>query len=374
MTHTVYLDIETTGLEPETNELLEIGIIDDAGDVVLHSLVRPVSLTRWDDALAVHGISSDDVRDAPTLEDLRPDICAAVTGRAVIAYNAPFEQAFLPDELATADSVRCCMAAFAECHGSWNDYYGNREYVSLAAAARHVRFTWPGPAHRAIADCQATRAVWHYLEDPALQADIAAQIEAESLLRDQAWVDRRREDRFRDRMSHFWLRWLRLRPPAPRLGHSAADSLEAYHQLFTGHSQSVWQQLREPRLQELPVYRRRRDIPAHLKTRHALKRVTPTWILNELTPTALLVSSAGKTLSRLYSVTEIQTVRERHPHRYDDWAAVPDGLASKTELRRRGIDVARLGLRSVADVCHHSPRGIRFVPLYRAIDALESNC
>jgi DNA polymerase-3 subunit epsilon len=38
---TVFLDLETTGLDPRTDEILEIGILDDAGRVLLDSLVRP---------------------------------------------------------------------------------------------------------------------------------------------------------------------------------------------------------------------------------------------------------------------------------------------------------------------------------------------
>jgi DNA polymerase III epsilon subunit-like protein len=34
---TVYLDLETTGLDPRTDEILEIGILDDAGTVLVDS-------------------------------------------------------------------------------------------------------------------------------------------------------------------------------------------------------------------------------------------------------------------------------------------------------------------------------------------------
>jgi hypothetical protein len=38
---TTFLDLETTGLDPVRDEILEIGILDDGGEILLDSLVRP---------------------------------------------------------------------------------------------------------------------------------------------------------------------------------------------------------------------------------------------------------------------------------------------------------------------------------------------
>ena len=53
---TVFLDLETTGLDPRTDEILEIGILDDAGRVLLDSLVRPERHRRWPGAEAIQGV------------------------------------------------------------------------------------------------------------------------------------------------------------------------------------------------------------------------------------------------------------------------------------------------------------------------------
>jgi DNA polymerase-3 subunit epsilon len=59
----VYLDTETTGLE-KSDEIIEISIIDAAGQVLLNSLVRPSKPIPMN-ATAIHGISNDQVQKAP---------------------------------------------------------------------------------------------------------------------------------------------------------------------------------------------------------------------------------------------------------------------------------------------------------------------
>jgi DNA polymerase-3 subunit epsilon len=54
------------------------------------------------------------------------------------------------------------MRAFAPIFGEWSRRHGSWRWQRLGTAADHVGFVWPGNAHRAIHDCMATRAVWHW--------------------------------------------------------------------------------------------------------------------------------------------------------------------------------------------------------------------
>ena len=76
---TVFLDLETTGLDPRADEIVEIGILDEDGQVLLDTLVRPVRHRSWPGAQRVDGIAPADVQDAPTLDELRPRIIEAVS-------------------------------------------------------------------------------------------------------------------------------------------------------------------------------------------------------------------------------------------------------------------------------------------------------
>ena len=66
---TVYLDTETTGLSAE-DEIVEITIIDDNGEPLINTLLKPVNHTHWPDAERVHGISPIDIRHAPTQKQI----------------------------------------------------------------------------------------------------------------------------------------------------------------------------------------------------------------------------------------------------------------------------------------------------------------
>jgi DNA polymerase-3 subunit epsilon len=164
---TVFLDLETTGLDPRTDEILEIGILDGDGQVLLDSLVRPVRHSRWPAAQRIHGITPAAVHGAPTLDALRARIIDAVSGALVVIYNAPFDAGFLRDELDTAAEVRCAMREFAAAYGEWSGWHGSWRWQKLHVAAAHVGFAWNGDSHRAINDCRATRAVWQYLRGSA---------------------------------------------------------------------------------------------------------------------------------------------------------------------------------------------------------------
>ena len=161
----VYLDTETTGLNGgRGDEIVELSIIDDNGDILIDTLVKPDNKTSWIDAQEIHGISPDDVIDAPSLKSLMPEILRVISGKTVVIYNSGFDIMFFSDETFSNSNVRCCMLEYAEKIGDWNDYRGGYRWHKLSAAASHVNHSWSGDAHRALADTLATRSVWRWLQ------------------------------------------------------------------------------------------------------------------------------------------------------------------------------------------------------------------
>jgi DNA polymerase III epsilon subunit-like protein len=162
---TLFLDTETTGLNPPRDKLVEIAVVDENGDVVLDSLVNP--LQPIGDAKKIHGITDQMVQNAPTLRDLWPTIEALVTGCHVVIYNAGYDAKFFPRRLAAAERISCCMQRFAGVYGDWSTYHQSYTWKPLKTAMDFVGGRWSGKAHRALADARACRTVWQWLEDQA---------------------------------------------------------------------------------------------------------------------------------------------------------------------------------------------------------------
>lgn len=161
----LYLDTETTGLNHNVDEIVEIAIIDDQANVLLDTLVRPIHAKTWHTAERIHGISPNDVKDAPTLFELSRQIHEITKNQEIVIYNAPFDAMFLINEIDNAKEIHCCMTRYAEFKGDWDDYHGNFKWHKLVEAARFIGFDWSGlSAHRALADTLACRAVWQYLD------------------------------------------------------------------------------------------------------------------------------------------------------------------------------------------------------------------
>lgn len=164
---TLYLDTETTGKGPGIyaggpDEILEVVILDDEGEVAFESLVRPTKHREWAGAQAIHGVSPNDVANAPTLDLVLPKITRIVTGARVVIYNAQYDVGFFPPDVFSDSDIRCAMLAYAALQGDWNDYFGNWRWWKLAVAASQTGFASDVRWHRAHGDTVACRHVWKY--------------------------------------------------------------------------------------------------------------------------------------------------------------------------------------------------------------------
>lgn len=91
----VIVDFETTGFVSPTADIVEIAVIDQDGQVLLDTLVRPSDRIPYRASL-VHGIYDADVKNAPTFDEVYAVFRNAVsTQKYAIAYNDQFERGIL---------------------------------------------------------------------------------------------------------------------------------------------------------------------------------------------------------------------------------------------------------------------------------------
>jgi len=102
MAREIVLDTETTGFDPKTGDrLIEVGCIE-IEDLLptgrtFHTLVNPERLIP-PDAIRVHGITDEKVRDAPKFREVVKDLMGFIGDAPVIAHNAAFDRSFIDHE------------------------------------------------------------------------------------------------------------------------------------------------------------------------------------------------------------------------------------------------------------------------------------
>ncbi|MGD9212236.1 MAG: 3'-5' exonuclease [Desulfobacteraceae bacterium] len=171
----IFLDTETTGLDPYCDTIIEIGIVDGHGDILLDTLIDPcMSIPK--NATQVNGITDDMIKNKPLRAQVIPIIIDICTDKHVVIYNADFDIEFLPEIKNVASKISCCMIKFARYYGEWSNYYQDFKWQKLDFAADYVKHQQEN-GHRAVDDAIACRAVWNYLETQPISKKVANVLE-----------------------------------------------------------------------------------------------------------------------------------------------------------------------------------------------------
>ena len=93
----VFIDVETTGLDSATHEIIEIAII--AGDKIYHRRVQPLYIERASSkALEINGYDAKEWAYAAHPSLVAREIAPYLKGATIVAHNPHFDMAFI-DEL-----------------------------------------------------------------------------------------------------------------------------------------------------------------------------------------------------------------------------------------------------------------------------------
>jgi len=100
----IFLDTETTGLAADNGDrIIEIGCVEMLRRKFTgnnrHLYVNP-GRDSHEEALKVHGITSEFLKDKPRFEEIVDDLLAYLSGAHLVIHNAPFDLGFLNMELA----------------------------------------------------------------------------------------------------------------------------------------------------------------------------------------------------------------------------------------------------------------------------------
>lgn len=168
MNNYIILDTETTGLD-ETAEIVEISVINDQGEVLLDTLIKPTKpIPR--DATAIHGITNEMVAEAPTYDQVHDELIALLEQHTCYIYNSSYDTRLIRQTAglygiqfdSSRYSFSCVMEDYAY---EFNDGFWARlalAYSHAISVTKSERITLN--AHRALADCLMTLEVIKFMQ------------------------------------------------------------------------------------------------------------------------------------------------------------------------------------------------------------------
>ena len=156
------VDLETTGLDPKQDQIIEIGIqIFDSANMMdqFSMLIDP----HLDVGIPAHitdltGITSDDLEGQPNIESVMSEVTKLLEGKIIVGHNIGFDLGFL-----SAAGVDLTGSAFDTWELAYILDFDSPDYSLDTLLSRHNIYR--AQAHRALDDAKATAELFLRLSD-----------------------------------------------------------------------------------------------------------------------------------------------------------------------------------------------------------------
>jgi len=157
------IDLETTGLDPDKDRIVEIGLVKFRADgTILDEFATLIqSPGSAPDARAIHRIDDDDLAGAPSIEQALPEVRAFIDGTILVAHNCEFEEGFLAAAARRAKITLPRIVALCTLQTSRRQLDGRA--FSLTAMYKTATGGWSDQKHTALGDARAVREVLLWL-------------------------------------------------------------------------------------------------------------------------------------------------------------------------------------------------------------------
>ena len=150
------IDIETTGLDPEYNEIIElcaIKVVNDEATDTFHTLIKPE--TPIDDFITnLTGITNDMVKNAPPIKESLFNFVSFINNGIIVGHNINFDYNFIYDYSAS----QLNMPFTADYIDTWRiarKLYPEMQHHRLKDLVSHFNLSEDN-IHRAATDCELT--------------------------------------------------------------------------------------------------------------------------------------------------------------------------------------------------------------------------
>jgi len=185
----VFIDLETTGLSEKTDKIIEIGAVKTNSKLEVidqfHTLVKPGKSIPYMITILTHGLSDEMVKDAPSIDDVRPALLKFIGDLPLVAHNSAFEESFLKSQVKKdlrnpfMDTMEL-MTLFFPASGS----------LKLDNLIKKTGVRTDGERHRAFEDAEDMYKVVLYIKDK-MRTDLNHYLVGQRILsffRDEEWL------------------------------------------------------------------------------------------------------------------------------------------------------------------------------------------
>ncbi len=178
------IDLETTGTDPLTDNIIEVGVIVFNGDEVINSFE---SLVKTDQPISpfiteLTGISEFDLNDAPEFDSISETLSGMIKNIPIVGHNVAFDLAFLTNYGLSFENL-----VFDTLDLSYVFFPKSPSY-SLQSLKSEFNFPVQG-SHRALSDCESTMHLFNKILKSAksLPASIIGRLS--QVANNSNWID-----------------------------------------------------------------------------------------------------------------------------------------------------------------------------------------
>lgn len=160
MKHVIIIDSETTGLDAKNDEILQLTILSDNGEILFNEYIRPTNHTEWAESEKIHHISYDMVKDGAPISYHKKTIQQILdSADTIVGYNHSFDMSFLETAGIHSDPKKNydLMLEFSQLKGDWDKTHNSYKWYKLKDCADYFGYDWgTDSTHDSLADAKAT--------------------------------------------------------------------------------------------------------------------------------------------------------------------------------------------------------------------------
>lgn len=156
------LDLETTGLSPRNNEIIEIGILKIKNNKIVdsyNSLVKP-NKPITPGVTKINHITNAMVESSPSFNEIKEDVITFIGDNVIVAHNATFDLNFLVNSLKSSIQNR-----YLDTLQLSRKYYPDLPNHKLETLVNELNLIQN--SHRALDDCKSTYELFEKIKEIA---------------------------------------------------------------------------------------------------------------------------------------------------------------------------------------------------------------